>query len=71
MKCLRTSTIVGAVILVILCAVLNSFTPVGIPAKAQKQRVTISVMREDQEDPQSWNALLQPLKASLQTRIRA
>ena len=59
MKCFCTSTIIGAVILVILCAGPNSFTPVGIPAKAQKQRVTISVMLEDQEDPQSWNALLQ------------
>ena len=68
MKCLRTSTIVGAVILVILCAVLNSFTPVGIPAKAQKQRVTISVMLEDQEDPQSWNALLQSALQELRVK---
>ncbi|HZI69590.1 MAG TPA: hypothetical protein VFD60_00355 [Nitrososphaeraceae archaeon] len=56
-------TIVGSVILVILCAVLNSFTPVGIPAMAQKQRVTISVMPEDQEDPQSWKCIT-PISAT-------
>ena len=67
-KCLRTSAIVGVVILVILYAVLNSFTPVGIPAKAQKQRVTISVMLEDQEDPQSWNALLQSALQELRAK---
>jgi len=35
---------------------------------AQKQRVTISVMLEDQEDPQSWNALLQSALQELRAK---
>ena len=50
-----------------LC-ILNSFTLVGIPAKAQKQRVTISAMLEDQGDPRRWNSLFQPALQELRAK---
>ena len=68
MKGLLTSAIVVIVILMILWTVLNSFTLVGIPAKTQKQRVTITAILEDQGDPRRWNSLFQPALQELRAK---
>jgi multiple sugar transport system substrate-binding protein len=70
MKSLCTSSIVSVIIVVMVMssATLGSFTIVGIPANAQKERVTITAMLEDQGDPRRWNSLFQPALQELRTR---
>ena len=70
MKSLCTRSIVSVIIVVIVMssATLGSFTLVGIPAKAQKERVTITAMLEDQGDPRRWNSLFQPALQELRAR---
>ena len=53
---------------VVSSAILGSFLIISIPVKAQKQKVTITAILEDQGDPRRWNALFQPALQELRAR---